>query len=405
MSEMAEPTIGERLRDLRRPLYTQLDLAVAADVSVDVIRKLEQGRRLTASIGTLQRLARVLGVDVAALLGHCQPVTPGGAGQAWVGAIRDALTPVDDLLGELADADAPELTELGRAVTYAWGSFWAGRYEPVALMLPRLLTEAQAAVHANSAEGDVLAIDVAAQVHRLTASTLLRLDAADLGHVAAREALRLAARLPDPLHVAAGLYTLGHVLIRQGRFGDAERVSVAAAEDCQPRGDAGTAQLSVYGGLLLRGATAAAREGRVGAASELLAEAVTAAERTGVDRTDYEVVFGPSNVVMQSVDVAVVTEDFATAIEVARRMPRGSALPLASRSRHLADVTHAQVRLGRYQAAEAALLMMEQAAPDWTAHHQLPRMLVGELLTRGRPSSRLRALADRLHVRPDTRGR
>jgi hypothetical protein len=43
---------------------------------------------------------------------------------------------------------------------------------------------------------------------------------------------------------------------------------------------------------------------------------------------------------------------------------------------------------------------MEQSAPDWTAHHRLPRMLVGELLTRRRPSSRLRELAHRLHVTP-----
>lgn len=81
-------------------------------------------------------------------------------------------------------------------------------------------------------------------------------------------------------------------------------------------------------------------------------------------------------------------------------MPRDSALPLAVRSRHLVDVAHAQVQLGRDRAAESTLLSMEQAAPDWTAHHRLPRVLIGELLTRGRPSSRLRTLADRLNVRP-----
>lgn len=146
------------------------------------------------------------------------------------------------------------------------------------------------------------------------------------------------------------------------------------------------------------------RLGRAGpdTATDLLDEAGAVAERTGVDRTDYEVVFGPSNVVMQSADCAVVAEDYATAAEVARRMPRDSALPLVSRSRHLADVAHSQVRLGRDQAAESTLLTMEQAAPDWTAYHRLPRILIGELLTRRRPSSRLRALADRLDVRPGT---
>jgi hypothetical protein len=79
-------------------------------------------------------------------------------------------------------------------------------------------------------------------------------------------------------------------------------------------------------------------------------------------------------------------------------MPRDSALPLISRGRHLADVAHAELRLGHDRAAESALLTMERTAPEWIAHHQLPRVLVGELLTRGRPSVRLRGLAQRLNV-------
>ncbi|MGH3717524.1 MAG: hypothetical protein ACRDRI_01540 [Pseudonocardiaceae bacterium] len=65
-------------------------------------------------------------------------------------AIRDALTSVDGLLGELDDADPPDLADLDRAVSVG---------------------------------------------------TLVQLDAADLVHVATREALRLAASAPDPLRV------------------------------------------------------------------------------------------------------------------------------------------------------------------------------------------------------------
>ena len=394
------PTIGGRILELRRGVYSQIDLATAADVSVDVIRKLEQGRRQTASIGTLQRIARVLDVDIGDLLGRSRPVPSGGEHQARVLAIRDALTSVDDLLGELDDADAPDLAELGRSLTYGWGAYWAGRYGPLAAMLPRLLAEARAATHGAAAPGGGRVADLAAQVHQLAAGTLLRLGAADLGHVAARESLRLAAMASDPLREAAMRSTMTYVLIRQGRFLAAERVAVTSAEAFQPHGDATTPTLSVYGGLLLRGATAAARDGRAGAAATLLGEAGEVAERTGVDRTDYEVVFGPSNWVMQSADVAVVGEDYPAAVAVARRMPPGSALPLAARSRHLTDVGHAQLRLGNDRAAEAALLTLERGAPDWTAHHRLPRMLVGELLTRRRPSVALRELAGRLGVTP-----
>lgn len=397
---MAGLMIGERLRELRKSSsYTQDDLAAAADVSVDVIRKLEQGRRHTASIGTLHRIARALDVDIAELLGRPRTTLAAGEDQARVGAIRDVLTSVEDLLGELDGADAaPDLTELSRAVTYAWGARWAGRYGPLAAMLPRLLAEAAAATHGATATGVGRAADLASQVHQITAEILLDLGALDLGYVAAREALRLAALTPDPLRAAATRSTLGHVLIRQGRFVDAERVYVTTAEGLQPSGEVSTPHLSVYGGVLLGGATAAAREGRAGAASDLLAEATAVARRTGMDRTDYEIVFGPSCVVMQSVDCSLVTEDYVAAAELARTMPRDSALPLVSRSRHLVDVAHAQLRLGHDRAAESALLTMERMAPDWTSHHQLPRVLVGELMTRGRSSVRLRDLAQRLNA-------
>ncbi|MGH3867774.1 MAG: helix-turn-helix domain-containing protein [Pseudonocardiaceae bacterium] len=138
---MAEPTIGERIRALRKPAYTQDDLAAAAQISVDVIHKLEQGRRHTASIGTLQRIARALDADIAALLGSSRPVSGTGEDQARVEAIRNALTSVDDLLGELDGADAPDLTEFSRTVTYAWGARMAGRFGPLVAMLPRLRAE------------------------------------------------------------------------------------------------------------------------------------------------------------------------------------------------------------------------------------------------------------------------
>jgi transcriptional regulator with XRE-family HTH domain len=231
---MAESTIGERIRALRTPTYTQDDLAAAAGVSVDVIRKLEQGRRHTASIGTLQRIARALDVTIVELLGPSRPASATSAAQAQVSTIRNALTSVDDLLGELDGADAPNLTELSRAVTYAWGLYWAGRYGPLAAMSPRLLTEVAAATHRAAGSEADRAVDLAAQVHAITAETLLRLDALDLGYLAAREAVRLVALAADPLRTAATRSTLGHVLMRQGRFVDPSGSMWRRRRTCSP---------------------------------------------------------------------------------------------------------------------------------------------------------------------------
>ncbi|WP_373686785.1 helix-turn-helix domain-containing protein [Streptomyces lunaelactis] len=69
-----EPTIGDRVARLRmRRKLTQEGLAERAGLSVDVVRKLEQGVRQTARLTTLNALARVLDVEPSTLVG--QPTT------------------------------------------------------------------------------------------------------------------------------------------------------------------------------------------------------------------------------------------------------------------------------------------------------------------------------------------
>ena len=82
-------SIGARIRRLRHDaLMTQDDLGAAAGVSTDLVRKLEQGRRHTASIGSLHRIASALDVDLGELLGrdNMPQVTP----DAGVVALRQS---------------------------------------------------------------------------------------------------------------------------------------------------------------------------------------------------------------------------------------------------------------------------------------------------------------------------
>lgn len=58
------------------------------------------------------------------LLSRSQLLPSIGQSQTSVLVIRDALTSVDDLLGELNDVDVPDLTEFSHAVTYAFGLYW-----------------------------------------------------------------------------------------------------------------------------------------------------------------------------------------------------------------------------------------------------------------------------------------
>lgn len=392
-------TLGERIRELRDGWMTQQDLATASNVSLALIRKLEQGQRHTASIPYLQRIARALDVEAADLLGRERPVSAGDGSHASIAAVRDALTSVGDLLGELDDADAPDLSELARSLTYSWGLYWSGRYGLLVELLPRLLTEAKAALHQAPIGHREHAADLVAQTKQIAAGVLLRLGAQDLAYTAARESLTDSRTSGDVLREGAMLHTLAHVLIRQGRYDEAVRLTVSSAQNLDLDGNAAPQQLSVYGGLLLRGASAASRAGRHPEALDLLTEARSAATRVGTDRTDYEVLFGLSQVTVQTADAHVLAEDYSAALSAAKGMPRASSIPPLSRARHLADVAYSHVRLGQADRAVDTLLTMERVAPDVMRYQVLPRQVTRELLSRGqRKSARLRALAERIGV-------
>ena len=99
MHEGIGPTIGQRIAQLRNGRMTQQELATAAGVSVDLVRKLEQGNRHTLSISSLHRIAGALDVDAGELLSKTTPLPDAGEHSGAV-AIRRALTYVGDLIGQ-----------------------------------------------------------------------------------------------------------------------------------------------------------------------------------------------------------------------------------------------------------------------------------------------------------------
>lgn len=397
----AEPSIGHCIRQLRGNQLTQVELAERAGVSVDLIRKLEQERRHTASITSLHRIARALDVDIAELLAKATPMPRDAGPESGVVAIRRVLTAVDDLL-ELDDArEALDGADAERTLTYTWGCYWTGRYELLARLLPAAVVGFRAAERDALPADRTAAADRLAELFQITGCTLVHLGYPDPSFMALRAGLDAADRGDDPLRAATLCGSLAWLLLTQGRFTEARQLAVDAAERTEPNGNEPPPAVSVFGSLLLTGATAAGRDGQAADAAGLLDAAREAASRLGgVDRNDYETAFGPSQVTMQTVDVHVVTEEFGEALTAARRMPQDAGLPLAARCRHLADLALAHTRLGHDQRAIDTLLAMQQAAPDWSRYQTLPRQVVRELLERERRvrTSGLRELADRFGV-------
>lgn len=389
--------LGARIRHLRGKLLSQRELADKSQVSVDLIRKLEQGRRHTASIGSLQRIAKALDVNIAELLGKPTQL-PSADPSAGVVAIRRALTPVDDLLDlDVIEGVPLTLDEAERTVTYLWGAYWAGRYELLSTLLPNALMQMRATYRVVSAAQKPQAARALARAYQAAGDTLVHLGHQDAAFLAVREAIRAARECDDPLLYAAMRVSVSWQLLVQGRYEESERVAVVAARDVEPRGDVSESELAAYGILSVTAATAAARSHKADSARELLDVASEAAGRLGYDRADHQTTFGPAKVAMLAVDVHVVQDDFSGALAAARSLPRDAALPLASRARHLTDVALANLRLRRDDRALHTLLTMEQLAPDWIQYQTLPRQIVAELVERERRvSPQLRELALRL---------
>ena len=115
---MTKPTVGDRLAEVRREAkLTQEQLAEHSGVSVEVIRKLEQGSRGTARLETLHALGRALGVPTSALLGDASQAAaraePDHQSMS-LAEIRRAVTPVRGLTGVPMVAPPSEPPSLAR---------------------------------------------------------------------------------------------------------------------------------------------------------------------------------------------------------------------------------------------------------------------------------------------------
>ncbi|MFG1790487.1 helix-turn-helix domain-containing protein [Nocardia sp. NPDC049149] len=394
---MDDSSIGVRIRMFRGKTLTQRQLADQAGVSVDLVRKLEQGGRQTASIASLQKLARALDVDIADLVGKRAGV-PSTDPDSGIVAIRRALTPVDDLLGETNEDAAVTLDDGRRAVDYAWGAYWVGRYELLTSILPLGITQLRATVHAARNGSVAPANELLARMYWVTGCTLVHLGQTDPAFLAIRQALAAAQAGNDPLLLGTIRGSVAWQLLVQGRYEESRGVALRAAADLEPAGEVSQAQLSAYGSLVLQGATAAGRAQRVPDALALVDAASEVALRIGIDRRDYETYFGPSQVVMQTVDVNVSSERYPEALAAAKDMPANSGLPQSSRARHLTDTAVALTRTGQHQRALDTLLTAERVGgPDWLKYQSLPRHIVSELLDHDRRVP-LRAFARRLGV-------
>jgi len=396
-------TIGDRIRSLREFRdVTQEQLAERAGVSVDTVRKLEQGVRQSARINTLRALARALDVQLERLVGQStvtQQLTDDGGLIALRDAIQDigALpgVPTDDL-----DEDPPTEQAWVDSVGDATSKYWQGDYSELSGTLPLLLRDGRAVARETPTERVWRQLALA---YQLAACLATQAGHPDWAFAAVEKQLAAAARASDPLMEGMGVSTLSWVLLRQGRWEQAQDVAVRKAEALEPSfGRSTPAQLAVYGNLLVAAATPAARRDDHEGAVQMLTRAEAAATLSGPVRA-YGTAFSLVDVRTQKVNIALAGSE--TRPEAALEFAGDVNVEAISRPVHSAayrvDVAQAQYQTGDMDGALTTLLEVEADQPEWIKLQALAVATVREMReAERRRNTELRGLAARLGVEP-----
>lgn len=394
-------TIGDRIRSLRefRDL-TQEQLAARAGVSIDTVQALEQNKRQSARIDTLRKLARALDVQLERLVGQAT-VTQQLADNGGLIALRDAIQDLalPGILSDDLDEDPPGEDAWANSVNAATSLYWAGGYSELSGTLPLLLRDGRAVVRQTPTERAWRQLALA---YQLAACLACQAGHTDWAFTAVEKQLAAAARASDPLMEGMAVSTMSWVLLRQGRWEQAQDIAVRKADALEPSFRANGNELAVYGNLLIAAATPAARQGGHDTAFELLARAEGAATISG-PMTAYGSAFSVVDVRTQKVNIALAGE--TTRPGDALRFAADVRVEDISRPVHSAayevDVAQAQYQTGDWDGALASLLDVEERQPEWIRFQALAAATVREMLeTERRRSTPLRSLAARLGVEP-----
>jgi transcriptional regulator with XRE-family HTH domain len=375
----AGASIGERLRQLRgERALTQETLAALSGVSVDLVKKLEQGKRESARLTTLAALADALDVPLSQLMDK-RPRLDGGGDRLVLG-LRDALLSPALLPGIDPDdsGEATPLPALETAVRRAWADYWGGRFVELARIVPRLVAEARLTERAVG----VPAAGVLARSYQVAACLLVHLGRDDLAAIGAERAIAAAAKGDDELQWAVLHGTYTWALLSQARYGEAEQLAIRTAERIEPRFSSATEEhLTVWGGLVLWAMAAAVEGARRDTALDYISLSRVGAARMDRDRHDYEVNFGPTQVAMQSTYAYSLLGEPDRALTAARDVRRED-LHTISYGRHLLDVAQAHTSAGHHGPAVDVLHEAQILAPVWFRHQPAARTLVAELRER-----------------------
>ena len=393
-----QQALGRKIAaERRRRGLSQPELARMIDRSVAWVSQVERGVRKVDRMSVLETLAAALDVPLAELAAEAPVVAAVTEEPAGASGLRLVLSGAYALRAMLNGRHPPALSTLRSKTRQAWDLTHAGRYVDLTDLLrglvPDLETAARTVLDSRRAE----VFELMAAAYQACSAALAKLSEPEAAWIAADRAMAAAERAGSPMLVAAGAFRLVLVFLAARHYDQAEETARTAADALQPMADQGDPQaMSLWGALTLQRAVIASRRNDLDTAYDQIERASQIASRLGQGRNDYNTEFGPANVALHEIAVAVELGDAGRALRVAAAVDT-SGLSLERQARMLIDLARAHTQRRQVAEAVTALRQAEDITPEQVREHDLARQVVTDLLTmQDPPSSDLFALAGRL---------
>jgi hypothetical protein len=337
------------------------------DRSETWVSQVERGVRRIDRMTVLRRVAETLEI----------PLNELAADTPVVAAVMETSGPTHELRLLLSSSMAlgfvvrrpgrANLRNLNADVERAWGLAHAADSVGLVSLLVELLPRLEAASRVSNEKDRATAYVMLARAYQACAAVLAKQGEIEAAWVAADRAIVAAEHARDPLLMAAGAFRL----------------------------------VLVFGALRLLLAVAAARVNEPERARAELTRARVLAEANGEDRNDYDTEFGPTNVRLHEIAVAVELGEAGTALRVAASIDARTMSP-ERQSRLLIDVARAHLQRRNVSGVVSALVDAERLTPEHVHTHRLVKNILYDVArSEHRTDPRVRGLARRcgVHVR------
>ncbi|MGH3753579.1 MAG: helix-turn-helix domain-containing protein [Pseudonocardiaceae bacterium] len=386
INAMQVRSIGGRIREIR--IWRGMSLKATAElagITEGYLSRIERNERPVNSRSLLEAIAAALRVAPAELAEQAFPpamADPVAAEtQAAVIALDAALTDykLGEPTGETARPWPAVAADLDRLTTVLRP---AGDYAALGVLLPGLMTELYT-LYVTDPQRRVEVCTALMGCYHAAGALLKNLGVRGLPALTAFRAQQVAEELDEPAWLGLATWMRACTLGGQGRRPRMLAVSLRGAHELESHLDDPRAA-QVYGALHLNAALAAAAMRRGGDCADHLNEAAAMAQRVSGDGHGFgNLYFGPDNVGIWRVSIAVELGEAGRAREIARLVDP-SRVPSAMRQAVFwADLGRgmAQQRATRDEAV-GALLRAEQIAPQHIRPDPFVRETVADLLRR-----------------------